>query len=282
MKICVILWFNMNSNLSEMDVVILCGGLGKRLRPVVSGQPKVLAKIGERTFLDILIDNLIMQGFKNIILCVGYLKEQIKNYYDKNQDYTITFSEEEEPLGTGGALKNAKTLIRSNPFMVMNGDSICKVNFRSFIDFHVEKEALLSIVLVRSKMTHDYGSVILDGSQRIIDFNEKVAGGNGNIINAGVYLMKNLSFKKKALPKKYDTLGGMEKDIFSYMPEQSRFSLEYELFPKIVNNRCYGFLTEGEFLDIGTPERYEKAKEMFGDKKTTRLHEIDTRPEIRE
>ena len=240
---------------SEMDVVILCGGLGKRLRPVVFGQAKVLAKIGERIFLDILIDNLLMQGFKNIILSVGYLKEQIKNHYSKNYDYTITFSEEEEPLGTGGALKKAKPLIRSNPFMVMNGDSICNVNFRSFIDFHVEKRALLSIVLVRSKTAvQDYGSVTLDDSQRITDFNEKIANGSGseNIISAGVYLM--------------------EKNIFSFMPEQNKFSLEYNLFPKIINNRCYGFLTEGEFIDIGTPERYKKAKDMYGE--SVKNHEI--------
>ena len=232
------------SDLEETDVVILCGGLGKRLRPIFRG-PKVLAKIGERTFLDILIDNLLMQGFKNIILCVGYLREQINEHFNYEKDYNISFSEEEELLGTGGALKKAKTLIRSNPFMVMNGDSICNIDFRGFIDFHIEKEALLSIVLVRSKTTQDYGSVTLDDSQRITDFNEKIAGGSRseNIINAGVYLMG--------------------KDIFSYMPEQNRFSLEYELFPKIIDNRCYGFLTESEFIDIGTPERYEKAIDLL-------------------
>ena len=131
-------------------------GSGKRLRPVVLGQPKVLAKIGEKTFLDILIDDLLMHGFKSIILSVGYLKEQIRNHfnpdYDKKYDYVVTFSEE-EPLGTGGALKRAKTLIGSNPFMVMNGDSICKVNLRSFMDFHTEKKALLSMVLVCSKLS---------------------------------------------------------------------------------------------------------------------------------
>ena len=234
---------NMSTNLREIDVVILCGGLGKRLRLVVFDQPKVLAKIGEKTFLDILIDNLLMHGFKNIILSVGYLKEQIKNHFnfddDKKYDYTITFSEEEEPLGTGGALKKAKPLIRSNPFMVMNGDSICKVDLRSFVNFHTEKKALLSMVLVRLKTAQDYGSVTLDESQRITSFNEKIAGRSENVINAGIYLM--------------------EKDIFSYMPEQNRFSLEYDLFPKIITSKCYGFLTESEFIDIGTPERYEKA-----------------------
>lgn len=229
-------------NLREIDVVILCGGLGKRMRPTFEG-PKVLAKIGEKTFLDILIDNLLMHGFKNIILSIGYLKEQIKNHfnydYNKIHDYTITFSEEEEPLGTGGALKKAKTQIRSNPFMVINGDSICKVNFKSFIEFHIEKEALLSMVLVHSNKAQDYGSVVLDDLRKITDFNEKITGRGENIINAGIYLMG--------------------KDVFSYMPKQKKFSLEYDLFPQIVKNRCYGFLTESEFIDIGTPERYEKA-----------------------
>ena len=230
------------TNLREIDVVILCGGLGKRLRPTFKG-PKVLVKIGEKTFLDILIDNLLMNGFKNIILSVGYLKEQIKNHfncdYNKSHDCLITFSEEEEPLGTGGALKKAKTQIRSNPFMVINGDSICKVNFRSFIEFHIEKKALISIVLVRSNTVQDYGSVSLDDLQKITDFNEKIAGKSDNLINAGIYLMK--------------------KEIFAYMPKQKKFSLEYELFPQIIKNRCYGFLTESELIDIGTPERYEKA-----------------------
>ena len=230
------------TNLREIDVVILCGGLGKRLRPTFKG-PKVLAKIGEKTFLDILIDNLLMQGFKNIILSVGYLKEQIKNHFNydcnKSYDYTVTFSEEEEPFGTGGALKKAKTQIRSNPFMVINGDSICKVNFKSFIEFHLEKEALLSMVLARSNTAQDYGSVSLNGLQKITNFNEKIIGRGENIINAGIYLM--------------------EKNIFAYMPKQKKFSLEYELFPQIIKNKCYGFLTENELIDIGTPERYEKA-----------------------
>ena len=229
-------------NLREIDVVILCGGLGKRLRPTFEG-PKVLAKIGEKTFLDILIDNMLIHGFKNIILSVGYLKEQIKNHfnydYNKNHDCLITFSEEEKPLGTGGALKNAKTQIRSNPFMVINGDSICKVDFKNFIEFHIKKKALLSMVLVHSNKTQDYGSVILNESQEITDFKEKIAGKSDNLINAGIYLV--------------------EKDIFSYMPMQEKFSLEYELFPKIINNRCYGFLTESELIDIGTPKRYKGA-----------------------
>lgn len=229
----------MTADLKEIDVVILCGGLGTRLKPVVSDRPKVLAKIGEKTFLDILIDGLTKQGFKNIILCVGYLKGQIKNHFDCDKDYNIMFSEEEEPLGTGGALIKAKPLIKSNPFVVMNGDSICNMNFMEFFKFHTSKKGILSMVLARSKAVQDFGNVMLDSSQRITSFKEKVACKDECLINAGIYIM--------------------QKEVFSYMPDKNHFSLEYDLFPRLVDSNCYGFIIEDELIDIGTPERYEKA-----------------------
>lgn len=234
----------MTVDLKEIDVVILCGGLGMRLKPVVSDRPKVLAKIGEKTFLDILIDSLTKQGFNNIILCVGYLKGQIKNHFDCDKDYNIMFSEEKEPLGTGGALKKARSLIKSNPFMVMNGDSICKIDFHKFYDFHVNTKAIISMALVRTKAAQDFGSVILDDSQRITSFMEKVVSKDECLINAGIYLM--------------------QKDVFSYMPDENRFSLEYDFFPKLIEDKCFGFMINSELIDIGTPERYEKAINLIG------------------
>lgn len=223
---------------SEIDVIILCGGLGKRLRSVVSDRPKVLAEIGEKTFLDVVIENLQSQGLKNIILSVGYLKEQIKAHFYNKSSIDIRFSEEDEPLGTGGALKKAGPLIRSDPFIVMNGDSICGINFRDFFKFHMDKKALLSMVLVRSDSTRDFGTVIMNGSNRITGFKEKVSNSSESLVNAGIYLMR--------------------KDIFSYMPGRNCFSLEYDVFPNVVNG--YGYLTEGKLIDIGTPERYEKVR----------------------
>lgn len=233
-----------SSSLEEIDVVILCGGLGTRLRPVVFDRPKVLAEIGGKTFLEILVDSLTAQGFKNIILCVGYLKDQVKNLFNYNKSYNITFSEEEEPLGTGGALKKAIPLIKSNPFMVMNGDSICKINFKEFYYFHINKKAIVSLILARSKTPRDFGSVVIDDSQRIISFKEKVECREECLINAGIYLM--------------------QRDVLSYMPDEAHFSLEYDLFSKLVENKCYGFITDSELIDIGTPERYEKAIHLIG------------------
>lgn len=233
--------------LKEIDVVILCGGLGSRLKSVVYDRPKVLAKIGDTTFLDILLDNLAKYEFKNIILCVGYMKEKIKAHFNSNKNYNIKFSEEDETLGTGGALKKAKPLIKSNPFIVLNGDSVCNINFREFFEFHINKKGILSMVLARSKKVQDFGSVALNSSQRIMSFKEKAVCTNECLVNAGIYLM--------------------QKEVFSYMPDENHFSLEYDFFPELIHDNCYGFITESELIDIGTPERYEKAINLIGELK---------------
>lgn len=236
------------NNLDKIDIVILCGGLGTRLRSIISDKPKVLAKIGDTTFLDILLNDISIFGLKNIILCVGYLKDQIKRHFDYYcnyyNGYNIIFSEEEKPLGTGGAIKNAQSLIKSSPFIVMNGDSICNIDFREFLNFHINKKALLSMVLSKSTTPQDYGVTTLDNSSRITSFNEKSVNNNNAIINAGIYLM--------------------QKDIFYHMPDRKTFSLEYDLFPKLCNGRCYGFMTDSQIIDIGTSYRYMKAINFFG------------------
>lgn len=246
-----------NTSLESIDAIILCGGLGKRLRPIIYDRPKVLAKIGDTTFLDILINNVSSHRLKNMILCIGHLKDHIKRhfgYYCNNchNDYNIVFSEEEKPLGTGGAIKNAESLIKSDHFIVMNGDSICNTDFREFLNFHIHKNALLSMVLTRSNIYQDFGNIILDDSQMIVNYQEKMIDKNkeadkyGHLINAGIYIM--------------------QKDIFSYMPNIDQFSLEYDFFPKLIGNtkdKCFGFITESELIDIGTPERYKESLKKF-------------------
>ncbi len=233
-------------DLSDTDVIILCGGLGERLRPVIPDKPKVLAEIGDRAFLDIVMEFLLPYGFKNIILSVGYLKDQVINHFKYFDACNITFSEEDSPLWTGGALKKAEPLIKSNPFIVMNGDSICKVNLREFFEFHMKNKALLSIVLVQSDDVKEYGSVKLDETNKIMSFREKVQDSTDSMISAGIYIMQS--------------------DIFSYMPGQNRFSLEKDVFPHIISKGCYGFLTESGLIDIGTPERYGKAICLLGER----------------
>jgi len=233
-------------NTKDADVLVLCGGLGTRLADVISDSPKPMAKIGKHPFLDILIEYIAVFGFKRFILCAGYKAKVIQEYYERKKSrLEILISKEEKPLGTGGAIKNAESLIQSNPFLVVNGDSFCCADLYKFVDFHTSKKALLSIALVNSKDAKDYGSVEIDSLDRIVRFNEKGKTGQSGIINTGIYLFS--------------------REVLSLMPSDESFSLEYDFFPKNIGREFYGYLETSFFIDIGTPERYEKAKQLLKD-----------------
>lgn len=234
------------NKISNLDVVILCGGKGTRLRTALIDRPKPLAEITGKPFLDFLLDILASYKFRRVILSVGYLKEKIIEHFrrEKRKDIKIEFSSEDKPLGTGGAVKKAKPLIKSEQFLVMNGDCFCPVDFKKFHETHLARKTLLSMALTRISDASDYGKVELNESGKIINFNEKKSSQKNALINAGIYLMK--------------------KDIFDFLPKRSCFSLEYDFFPKIIlTEPCYGFIVDGQYFDIGTPERYKKAVELF-------------------
>ena len=224
----------------NISVVILCGGFGTRLQSVLKDKPKPLVDINGNSFLDILIGYISSFGFEKFILCIGYLGDIIKQYYRGRTDLEFVFSEEDQPLGTGGAVKKALSLVEGSPIVVTNGDSICYVDFGTFLDFHEYKKALLSMVLVKGE-PKDQGLVTLNGQGKVTQFQEKST--KEGYINAGIYLLK--------------------KGIVEYMPDVSKFSLEYDVFPRVVGQGFYGYTTEGPIFDIGTPERLESYKERF-------------------
>ncbi|KPK41110.1 MAG: hypothetical protein AMJ78_06400 [Omnitrophica WOR_2 bacterium SM23_29] len=228
----------------KIDVLILCGGEGKRLRGIIEDRPKPMAEIRGRPFLDILIDYIASQGFRRFILCAGYKGEIVRRYYkNKHGSLNILVLKESKLLGTAGAIKNAESIIKSNPFLVMNGDSFCSLDLHKFINFHKEKKASFSMVLVNTKANKDYGVVNIDSSRRIISFSEKIKAKKGVLINSGIYL-----FGKR---------------IFSVIEAGKKLSLECDIFPRIVAEGFYGYVTKGRFIDIGTPDRYERAKGRF-------------------
>ncbi|MBA3065014.1 nucleotidyltransferase family protein [bacterium] len=229
-------------NLSDIDVLILAGGKGKRLRSVVKNKPKPMAEIGGRPFLDFLILHLKKKGFTRVIICTGYMADKIHKYYQrKNMGIDIKFSGEEKPLGTGGAIKNAFKYIKSDPFVVINGDSFCGIDYTKFLRFHLKNKALATIALVKVKNDKkDFGSIEKDMSGRITNFREKIVSKSA-WINAGGYL-----FSKK---------------ILELIPKDKQFSLEYQLFPNLHN--CFGFAGNHVFVDIGTPEGLKKAGEIL-------------------
>lgn len=223
------------------DVVILCGGLGTRLGSVVKDRPKPLAAIGDRPFMDILLKSVFDQGFKRVILAVGHMKNQFIRRY--SGDERILFSEEEKPLGTGGAVMKAMNLVKSRSFVVMNGDCHSEADLKKIIAEHSENKPLITMALARMDDVSDYGSVSMDESKRILAFREKLPQKSPGLINAGIYVF--------------------DREISKYAPNKASFSLETELFPTIPEGKFYGHVIGGEVLDIGTPERYYSAEEKL-------------------
>ncbi|OGF52110.1 hypothetical protein A3I27_02565 [Candidatus Giovannonibacteria bacterium RIFCSPLOWO2_02_FULL_43_11b] len=234
-------YLHKKTTFSGIDVIILAGGLGTRLRPIISDRPKVLAEVGGRPFLDMVIEDLFEMGFGRIILSVGHLKDQIKNHYAEKG---ILFAEEENPMGTGGGVKNAESLVQSDHLLVINGDSwiVGGADLSTFHDFHEEKNSLVTVALSRPRSEKDYGAIFLDENNKIVKFTEKNGGGKGHFLSAGIYLMK--------------------KNVFSRMPN-GPFSLEVDFFPSLIGDPFYGFMIGGEVIDIGTPERYLSAQKIF-------------------
>lgn len=207
-----------------------------------------MAEVNQRPFLDMLIAYAAGYGLKRFILGVGYKREVIKAYYNNytGRNIEIIFSEETMPLGTGGAVRNSSRLLKSNPFMVMNGDSFCRLNIPEFISFHNQKKALVSIAVAKTADASEYGTVKIESLSRITAFNEKTGMKKSGFINSGVYLF--------------------DRKIFSYLPECKMFSLEYDFFPHLVNEKFYAYVTQAKVMDIGTPERLMACKKEFAER----------------
>lgn len=230
-----------NNYFSKIDLLILCGGTGTRLQSLAMDRPKPMVDINGRPFLDILIDHLMKFSISRIIFCLGFRGDIIKRYYTDNScPFDAVFSQESRPMGTAGAIKNAQNLVKSDPFIVVNGDSFCPIDLNELITFHNRKNAEYTIALTSAASGADYGTVLLNGSLKVRSFNEKSAISDGGLVNAGIYLLG--------------------KKVFNLIEANKRSSLEYDIFPAIVGERFYGYATDKELTDIGTPERYEIAK----------------------
>jgi D-glycero-alpha-D-manno-heptose 1-phosphate guanylyltransferase len=236
--------------IGSIDTLILCGGKGTRLKSVSKDLPKSLVKINNDPFLLILLNYILDFGFNRIILCAGYRAEYIEKFIHnfKNDNINLLFSLEERALGTAGAIKNAENLINTENFLVINGDTLFKLDYNKFVKFFYDKNAVLSIALLKSFITKDFGSVDINGAGKIISYNEKVkaSGINNVLVNSGVYLMN--------------------KKLLNFIPVNSTVSLELDTFPLIIgklNDDVYGYISEAKFIDIGTSKNYYNALKVL-------------------
>jgi NDP-sugar pyrophosphorylase family protein len=228
----------------DTSAVLLVGGQGTRLRRVISSTPKPLAPVGGESFLALLVRQLRSQGIARLVMCTGYMSEQIEKEFGDGQqwDIKVEYSRESKPLGTAGALKQAESLLRdSKAFVVMNGDSFLELDFRELLRFHCERNGIASLAVVRVPDAARYGTVFAEDTGRIARFVEKTGVNVAGLINAGVYVF--------------------DQDIFKHIPDGPA-SLENDVFPKILSCGAYAFEVQGMFVDIGTPEDYARAQTL--------------------
>jgi D-glycero-alpha-D-manno-heptose 1-phosphate guanylyltransferase len=228
-----------------MDVIILAGGLGTRLRSAVGDLPKCMAPVCNRPFLYYIL--LYLSGYKTIrriILSLGYRHEIIVNRIERLQEFEFeyVFSIEDTPLGTGGAIKKALECTTSDTTLILNGDTMFKIDLDHFARRHSQYGARLSVALKPMKNFDRYGNVETNEQSLITTFEEKKHCVEGHI-NGGIYLLSGKEWMK----------GRPEK-----------FSFETEVLQQQVKHgNIYGFIYDDYFIDIGIPEDYARAQDEF-------------------
>lgn len=229
------------------EAIILAGGLGTRLRNIIGEFPKPMAEINGKPFLYYLINFLIKNEIKRIIFAVSYKKEIIIEYLkDKFQDIEIIFSIEKEPLGTGGAIKQALEFVQGDNVFVFNGDTYFDIELKEMLDFHKNKNSDITIGLKYLENIDRYGTVKVDNDLRIIKFEEKKLNNKG-LINGGIYLI-NL-YKMRNFFKDF---------------KNKSFSFEKDILESYINYfLIYGIIFDSFFIDIGVKEDYERAQDEF-------------------
>lgn len=222
--------------------LILAGGFGTRLKSVVPDLPKPLADINGKPFLWWLLRHLENEGVKDVYLSVGYLHEHIQNYFGaKFNQLNLYYIIENEPLGTGGAIKNACKLIPAQQILILNGDTLAICNLQRFLTSSLQHSSKLFLAVAKVNNASRYGTVIINEQKLITGFAEKGKIGAG-LINAGIYLL--------------------DKSVFDAFDLPEKFSFESDLLVKHLNQLniiAYDQVTD--FIDIGIPEDFALAQQ---------------------
>jgi NDP-sugar pyrophosphorylase family protein len=224
-----------------MQVFILAGGPGTRIRAEFPDLPKPLIPICGKPFLERQISLLAEQGFSQFTLCVGYRASQIMEYFGAGTAWgvSLTYSVEPTPLGTAGALKHAASAFHETT-LVLNGDTYLDVDYRAVIDYHNRQtpEVVGTLALVEVPDSARFGEVRVADDSRIAAFDEKVTGRDGpGLINAGAYVL--------------------EPRVLDLIPSGRASSLERDIFPALAAvGQLGGTIVTGSFVDIGTPAGY--------------------------
>jgi mannose-1-phosphate guanylyltransferase len=226
-----------------MQALILAGGEGTRLRPLTSTIPKPVVPLANQPHIMFMIEWLRRHGVEDVVLSCGFLADGVRRVLEARPPpgVRIRYVEEPEPLGTGGALRYAGELLEER-FLMLNGDLLTDLDLTAQLAQHERTGARATLALYPVEDPSMYGLVRLRDDLSVRGFLEKPAPEeiDTNLINAGAYVL--------------------ERSILEEMPPPgTNVSIEREVFPRLVGHGLYGFVAQGYWLDIGTPERYLQA-----------------------
>lgn len=226
-----------------MQAILLAGGLGTRLRSVVSDRPKPMALIEDRPFMEYVVRGLARFGITDIIFAVGYKGSMVEEHFGDGTAFGIraSYAYEEELLGTAGAIKNAGRFVTEDSFFVLNADTFYRIDYGRLVTIKEENGLDMALVLREVPDVSRYGAAVLDGVM-LTGFNEKAKEAGPGTINGGVYLMS--------------------RKLLDEIPA-GKVSLEHEMIPGWMKEgrRLGGFVNDGYFIDIGVPDDYFRFQE---------------------
>ena len=224
-----------------MQALILAGGEGTRLRPLTSTTPKPVISLVNRPFLAYMLSWLRMHGVDEAIISCGFMAEKVRAVLgDRSCGLDLRYVDEDTPLGTAGAIKNAENYLGQR-FLALNGDVLTDIDLTALIRFHEKSDAVGTIALTPVADPSNYGLVKTGEEGDILDFLEKPKPEeiDTDLINAGAYVL--------------------DKEVLDLIPEQENVSIERQIFPKLIGRGLYAWEDRNYWLDIGTPERYLEA-----------------------
>ena len=214
----------------------MVGGMGTRLRPLTSTRPKPVLPVADKPCLEYLIDSFVRGGIEEIYLACGYRSQQLMDAIGDGSDkgISIKYSFEDEPRGTGGAIKLLEDRL-DDIFVAANGDVFADIDLKKEIDVHLDNDADITLALTSVENPWDFGTAIQDDTGRIVRFLEKPKKEDviSNLINAGIYVVK--------------------KEMMAYVPKDQEYDFSKDLVPKKTDEGAWiwGHRLDGIWMDVG-------------------------------
>ncbi|MEU0932690.1 mannose-1-phosphate guanyltransferase [Embleya sp. NPDC005971] len=229
-----------------MKAVVMAGGEGTRLRPMTSSMPKPLLPVVNRPIMEHVLRLLKRHGLSETVVTVQFLASLVRNYFGDGEELgmTLTYANEETPLGTAGSVKNAEEALKDDTFLVISGDALTDFDLTALVEYHRAKGAMVTVCLTRVPDPLEFGITIIDDEGRVDRFLEKPTWGQvfSDTVNTGIYVM--------------------EPEVFDYVAAGVSVDWSGDVFPKLLKEGkpIYGYVAEGYWEDVGTHESYLKAQ----------------------